>query len=419
MSVLDLPVQNRFLDQIEKEDAYKKHLKAVANAKHRIDTTRPDYPGRIRQAEKMNNRHRQQKIKYFKMHDEMIRTKAPGTARSQKRINWENLGADSQKQNFDLNIFQYDYERVVGAPPKTSRSRTARNYDIEESLPDPLSTSSFGDDSSFIDNLPDPSTSSQISRSSSKNQFNMNSSASVSSSKRIKPYSPSKEKDIFNTETKPENILIGYDLSRPVSSRSKNSRQNSRLRDSNEGEEQPKSSRKDNIVDNLNLSAALSDHKSGRVPSSRSIQSQTSARSQKSQTSARSQKSQTSARSQKSQTLEKSTKQPLSSRNERNESNNKQSENTSKQPLSSRNESENNKNDLIEKSTKQPLSSRNEDKKEEQLNQSINSDDDFDNSFLNSSKSDQTHQGQTKRTDPCSIQDSVLQSCLIAMPNHA
>lgn len=72
MSVKDVPVSNRYLDVKEKERAYKRHLKAISNAKATIDTSTPVIPNRIRVKSQTDNKYRQSVLKEIAMRDKML-----------------------------------------------------------------------------------------------------------------------------------------------------------------------------------------------------------------------------------------------------------------------------------------------------------------------------------------------------------
>ena len=72
MSVKLRPVSNRYLDMLEKERAYSKHVHAVVRSKASINTTQPETPRRLLVAERNNTRHRNGMLRTFADHDRMI-----------------------------------------------------------------------------------------------------------------------------------------------------------------------------------------------------------------------------------------------------------------------------------------------------------------------------------------------------------
>jgi hypothetical protein len=81
MSVREKPVANRHLDLINKDEAYRKHVSAVASLRPSINNVQPDFPPRLRVAAIANQRHRQNLLQSYAKHAQMIaEATRPGVA---------------------------------------------------------------------------------------------------------------------------------------------------------------------------------------------------------------------------------------------------------------------------------------------------------------------------------------------------
>ena len=110
MSVREKPVSNRFLELLDRERCYRRHVKKVANTKATINTTQPETPRRFMVAERNNTRYRNGMRRTFVEHDRMVATvDRPRTANVGSRSTRStNMFAQQPDVYDDVDIFSRD-----------------------------------------------------------------------------------------------------------------------------------------------------------------------------------------------------------------------------------------------------------------------------------------------------------------------
>lgn len=110
MSVREKPVANRYLDLLEKERSYRRHVHKVARTKATINTTQPETPRRLMVAERNNTRYRNGMRRTFVEHDRLVSDVArPRTATVGPRAG-RSTNTFSQRSSFrdESDIFSSD-----------------------------------------------------------------------------------------------------------------------------------------------------------------------------------------------------------------------------------------------------------------------------------------------------------------------
>ena len=108
MSVREKPVSNRFLELLDRERSYRRHVKKVANTKATINTTQPETPRRFMVAERNNTRYRNGMRRTFVEHDRMVATvERPRTANVGSRpTRSPNMFTQQQQQQQQHDVYE-------------------------------------------------------------------------------------------------------------------------------------------------------------------------------------------------------------------------------------------------------------------------------------------------------------------------
>lgn len=192
MSVRELPVSNRYIDLIDKEEKYRKHMTVLARAKPTINTTQPETARRILMADKKSKDYRRNLMRNMKAHNQLMTNVSPQQTKQKRTYNfdWNAMSAKRPVQHdefADIDLFQNDYDRFR----PTTQLRSQRTQ---------LHTSSSSSSSEFKD----PSDVSECSDSNEDFEFQ----PSINSSR--KAVSISSKSSSIKPKVRNETIRIGY-----------------------------------------------------------------------------------------------------------------------------------------------------------------------------------------------------------------
>ncbi|EAY22856.1 hypothetical protein TVAG_076030 [Trichomonas vaginalis G3] len=151
MSVREKPAANRYLLMKEQEDAYSKHMKALADARPTINTTQPPLSGRLRELQKKNAENRRRMIQGMEKKEKML-DRTQNKTRTPKKFEIRPQTARPKQDIYDdIDLFKQDTDKYK-AP--TSRIPLIRQPDYTSSsdeIKDPSSFDSDISDSEGID----------------------------------------------------------------------------------------------------------------------------------------------------------------------------------------------------------------------------------------------------------------------------
>ena len=153
MSVREKPIANRYLAQIEQEEAYKKHTQALANARPTVNTSKPVSSSRIRMMKVRNAENRKRIIQQNEVKERML-SKAQKGKKSTTIAKGEKVSYSSRtKQNVyeDIDLFAIDKTNYKSSTSRIKPQHEAylQDYDDTDDIPYP----SDDDDDDDIDNL--------------------------------------------------------------------------------------------------------------------------------------------------------------------------------------------------------------------------------------------------------------------------
>lgn len=123
MSVREKPVSSRYLDLLEKERCYRRHVKKVAHSRATINTSQPETPRRLMVAERNNTRYRNGMRRTFVERDIMVASvERPRTttfgARSTRS---SNMFSPQSSVHDDVDLFSRD---IMTPQPGRKRATT-------------------------------------------------------------------------------------------------------------------------------------------------------------------------------------------------------------------------------------------------------------------------------------------------------
>lgn len=150
MSVREKPAANRYLQMREQEDAYNKHMKALADARPTINTTQPPLSGRLRELQKKNEQNRRMMIAGMERKEKLLdRTK--NKSKTPRKFELKPQTARPRQDIYDdIDLFKQDTDKYK-AP--TSRIPLIRQQEFTTSSDEIQDPSSFDSDITDSDNI--------------------------------------------------------------------------------------------------------------------------------------------------------------------------------------------------------------------------------------------------------------------------